>query len=108
MRPALAPPPYCPVRAQSCTGSALPPYSSTTGPGTPYAGLQQTNLTMARNKSNIETIIIALLLLVGIAGAFFLFSGSEDSLAEPGHSLENAGAVYQQVSMNNPGTAYAE
>jgi|AntRauTorckE5430_2_1112549.scaffolds.fasta_scaffold07139_3 flagellar basal body-associated protein FliL len=63
---------------------------------------------MARNKSNIETIIIALLLVLGAAGALFLFSGSEDGMAEPSHSLENGAAVYQQVSMNDAATAIAE
>lgn len=63
---------------------------------------------MARNKSNIETIIIALLLVIGAAGAFLLFSGSEDNVSEPGHSLENGAAVYQQVSMNDAATAVAE
>ncbi|MEQ8704582.1 MAG: hypothetical protein RIC19_11725 [Phaeodactylibacter sp.] len=63
---------------------------------------------MARNKSNIETIIIALLLVFGAAGAFFLFSGSEDGIGEPSHSLENGAAVYEQVSMNHSATAIAE
>lgn len=63
---------------------------------------------MARNKSNIETIIIALLLVFGAVGAFLLFSGSEDTINEPGHSLENGAAVYQQVSMNDATTAIAE
>lgn len=63
---------------------------------------------MARNKSNIETIIIALLLVFGAAGAFFLFSGPEGNMQEPGHSLENGAAVYEQVSMNDATAAIAE
>lgn len=55
---------------------------------------------MTRNKSKVETLIIALLLIIGLAGAFFLFSGSSDQLAAPGHSLENPGGVYHEVSMN--------
>ncbi|NRA47938.1 MAG: hypothetical protein HRU12_02290 [Phaeodactylibacter sp.] len=56
---------------------------------------------MARNKSNIETIIIALLLVIGSAGALMLFSGPRVDMSEPSHSLENGAAVYEQVSMND-------
>lgn len=68
--------------------------------GPKILGLQQTSIIMTRNKSKVETLIIALLLIIGLAGAFFLFSGSSDQLAAPGHSLENPGSVYQEVSMN--------
>ncbi|HKK80060.1 MAG TPA: hypothetical protein VJ933_10540 [Phaeodactylibacter sp.] len=53
---------------------------------------------MARNKSNIETIIIALILIIGLTGAFFMYAGKEAAAVSPGHSLENPSAVYQ-VSM---------
>jgi hypothetical protein len=64
----------------------------------PLAKLAQTIAIMARNKSKIETIVIALILIIGLTGAFFLFSGNEGATASPGHSLENPSAVYQ-VSM---------
>ena len=56
---------------------------------------------MARNsKTKVETIVIVLLFIIGAAGAFFFFSGSDNEVASPGHSLENPAAVYQ-VSMND-------
>ncbi|TXB69410.1 hypothetical protein [Phaeodactylibacter luteus] len=52
---------------------------------------------MARNKSKIETLVIALILIIGIGGAYALFSGKGEQPS--GHALENASAVYQ-VSLN--------
>jgi flagellar basal body-associated protein FliL len=57
---------------------------------------------MARNKSKIETIIIALILLIGLTGAFFMFSGNDEAAVSPGHSLENPSAVYQVSMVDQP------
>lgn len=58
---------------------------------------------MAHNsKSKIETIVIALILIIGLGGALYLFSGSEKDAGSPSHSLENPAAVYQ-VSMKEDG-----
>lgn len=55
------------------------------------------------SKSKIETIVIALILIIGLGGALYLFSGSDESASSPSHSLENPAAVYQ-VSMKEGGS----
>ncbi|MCB0555203.1 MAG: hypothetical protein KDD02_16775 [Phaeodactylibacter sp.] len=48
-----------------------------------------------KSSNKIESIIIAVILLIGIIGAMNLFSGSQKKLSDPGHSLEAPQPVYQ-------------
>ncbi len=52
---------------------------------------------MSRNNksSKAEGIIVLIIFLVGAFGAFYLFSGQDNSSSDPGHSLETPAEMAQ-------------
>ncbi len=48
-----------------------------------------------KSSNKIESIIVAVLMLIGIIGAMNLFSGSQEKLSNPGHALEAQQPAYE-------------
>jgi hypothetical protein len=53
---------------------------------------------MSKSKSKIESIILALLLIIGLVGVFSVISDKEDVLSSPDHALEHPAESFQ-ISM---------
>lgn len=47
------------------------------------------------NSNNIESIIVAVILMIGVIGAMKLFSESQKKLSDPSHSIEAPIPAYQ-------------